>query len=127
MSFLVTWVPVAHSPCLSGPGWQTLVNAPTTITSPLTSAVPYTTERHDWIPLPNHCVLQKGAPTLVVADTFGVHFTGVCVTTVGSTTGEVVDGARPRANADTGLMAGLSAAASAAAVAARVTLNVTLG
>src|SRR6266851_6369270 len=88
MSFLVTWVPVAHSPCVSGPGWQTRVKAPTTITSPLTSAVPYTSDRQVRLPLPNHCWLQTVAPTLVPADTFGVHGTGLCATTVGRTTGE---------------------------------------
>ncbi len=76
MSSLVTWVPGLHSPWASVPGWHACVNAPTTTTSPLTYAVPYTSDWQLFPPLPNQVLLHCVWPTVVPAETFGVNATG---------------------------------------------------
>src|SRR5712691_10897803 len=80
MSSLVTWVPGLHSPWASVPGWQASVKAPTTTTSPLTYAVPYTSDRQLIPPLPNQVLLHCTRPTVALAETLGVNATGPCPT-----------------------------------------------
>src|SRR5215472_9196914 len=82
MSSLVTSVPGAQCPDDPGPGAHAWVNAPTTTTSPLTTAVLHTVASVHWPPGPNHCGLQAGLP----ANTFGVHLAGDGDTTPGSWT-----------------------------------------
>src|SRR5207245_10451098 len=81
MSSLVTSVPGVQCPVEAGPSWHTWVNAPTTTTSPFTTAWAYSV----WclqsrLPGPNHCGLQDGLP----ANTLGVHLTAACETSSGN-------------------------------------------
>src|SRR6266566_8323237 len=96
MSFLVTSVPGVQCPVEAGPAWHAWVNAPTTTTSPFTTAWLYTV----WclqsrLPGPNHCGLQARLP----ANTLGVHLTAVCETSSGNST---VDAGSARAVAAAG-------------------------
>src|SRR5205823_10693197 len=102
MSFLVTRVPGTQWPDAAGPAWHACVNAPTTTTSPLTTAWLYTV----WclqsrLPGPNHCGLQDRLPV----NTLGVHLTGVCETRSGNAMDEL-DSARAVAAAGPATAAG---------------------
>ena len=108
MSSLVTRVPGVQCPSAVGPVWHAWVNAPTTTTSPLTTAWLYTV----WclqsrLPGPNHWGLQDGLP----ANTLGVHLTGVCETRAGNAIDEG-DSAREVAAAGPATAAGALAASS---------------
>ena len=76
-------MPGAQCPLDDGPGMQACVNAPTTMASPFTIAVPYTVECSQPRPpraLPNHCGLQAEGP----ASALGVQLTAFEDTTSGS-------------------------------------------
>src|SRR6266702_2049676 len=108
MSFLVTSVPGVQCPVEAGPAWHAWVNAPTTTTSPFTTAWLYTV----WclqsrLPGPNHCGLQDMLP----ANTLGVHLTAVCETGPGKST---LDAGSARAVAAAGPAAAAGALATAA-------------
>ena len=118
MSSLVTRVPGVQCPSAAGPVWHAWVNAPTTTTSPLTTAWLYTV----WclqsrLPGPNHCGLQDGLP----ANTLGVHLTGVCETRPGNAMDEA-DTARAVAAAGPATAAGALMASSPPLVSSAVTL-----
>src|SRR5580700_883371 len=113
MSSLVTRVPGVQCPSAAGPGWHAWVNAPTTTTSPLTTAVSYTVEcLQRRLPGPNHCGLQDGLP----AKTLGVHLTGACETRPGNATPDAGRAVASPAAAWPPVAAGLATAAGALAV-----------
>src|SRR5690348_3321726 len=108
MSSLVTRVPGAQCPDAAGPVGHAWVNAPTTTTSPLTTAWLYIV----WclqsrLPGPNHCGLQDGLPV----NTLGVHLTGVWETRSGNTVDEL-DSAREVAAVGPAVAAGVLMASS---------------
>src|SRR6185437_5100182 len=96
MSSLVTWVPGLHSPWASVPGWHACVKAPTTTTSPLTYAVPYTSDCQLFPPLPNQVLLQTDWPTVVPSETLGVNATGPCPARLVSGGEEALAAVRPK-------------------------------
>ena len=118
MSFLVTRVPGTQWPDAAGPAWHACVNAPTTTTSPLTTAWLYTV----WclqsrLPGPNHCGLQDRLPV----NTLGVHLTGVCETRSGNAMDEL-DSARAVAAAGPATAAGALTPSSPPLASSAVTL-----